>query len=207
MKVEKIYALCLVIVVVSFLGFVVENTWLSITKGFVDNRNMCLPFLLGYGLAIAAIYILFETPAKLAFLGKRILVKNMLTKLLLYFLAVMLCVSVGEIALGTIVEKICHTIWWDYSRVPLHFTRYTSIPTSMGFAFLITVFMNEFFDPLMTRFMQMELPELRFAAIAGMVVLTTDFVYNAVRIYKEKEMKPRWRIRVRGRKEYQFLHS
>jgi hypothetical protein len=31
---------------VSFLGFCLENIWLLLRKGYVDNRNMSLPFLL-----------------------------------------------------------------------------------------------------------------------------------------------------------------
>ena len=37
---------------VSLLGFLTENTWMLIRSGFIDNRNMNLPFLLGYGLAV-----------------------------------------------------------------------------------------------------------------------------------------------------------
>lgn len=199
---NRLYALCIIIVLVSFLGFLVENIWLAITKGYMDNRNMCLPFLLGYGLAVAAIYLLFGTPAAMKFLGKKLMIGNYFVKLLLYFLVVMVCVSVGEIILGTAVEKAYHIIWWDYTRLPLHVTRYTSVPTSMGFSLLIMLFMNTFFDPLMDAFLQMELSGLRFAAVSGICVLTADFLYNAVRIYKEKEMKPLWRIEGNGYKKY-----
>lgn len=75
MDTTEIMALGLVIAVVSFLGFAVENIWLAITKGYIDNRNMCLPFLLGYGLAVAVIYLLFGTPKKLWVLGRSIPVK------------------------------------------------------------------------------------------------------------------------------------
>lgn len=34
----------LMAVLVSFLGFVVEDGWLALTKGYIDNRNMHLPF-------------------------------------------------------------------------------------------------------------------------------------------------------------------
>lgn len=45
------YQLGIMAAVVSFLGFVVENIWLAMTKGYINNRNMNAPFLQGYGLA------------------------------------------------------------------------------------------------------------------------------------------------------------
>ena len=56
------YAWGLMIVVSSFIGFVVENLWLWETKGYIDNRNMNLPFLLGYGLACFLVFVLLGTP-------------------------------------------------------------------------------------------------------------------------------------------------
>lgn len=46
----------LMAVLVSFLGFVVEDGWLALTKGYIDNRNMHLPFLFGYGIAMVGLY-------------------------------------------------------------------------------------------------------------------------------------------------------
>ena len=34
------YQLGIMAAVVSFLGFVVENIWLAMTKGYINNRNM-----------------------------------------------------------------------------------------------------------------------------------------------------------------------
>ena len=58
MKETHILALCMIAAVISFLGFIVENVWLTATKGYIDNRNMCFPFLLGYGIAILLIFII-----------------------------------------------------------------------------------------------------------------------------------------------------
>lgn len=43
MKLTDCSALIMVAIVVSFIGFAVENIWLAFSKGFMDNRNMCLP--------------------------------------------------------------------------------------------------------------------------------------------------------------------
>ena len=78
---------------VSLLGFLTENTWMLVRSGFIDNRNMNLPFLLGYGLAVVGMYLLIGTPKKGHFV--------------LYFTLVFLFVSLGEILLGFTVEKVC----------------------------------------------------------------------------------------------------
>lgn len=60
------------------------------------------------------------------------------------------------------------------------------------------------FEPLMERFMEMDLAKLRVLGIGGMLLLTADFLYNAARTYKNREMKPMWRIYVKGEKAHQF---
>ena len=113
MEDSNFLALCMVACVVSFLGFVVENIWLSITKGYMDNRNMCFPFLIGYGIGMNLIYAILGTPKKLRISCKQLQKSSQARKVLVYFIAAMLCVSAGEIALGTFVEKVCHFCWWD----------------------------------------------------------------------------------------------
>lgn len=202
MKTAEALALCMMIAVVSFLGFVVENIWLSATKGYIDNRNMCLPFLIGYGLAIVAIYLLLGTPKSLRFIGKKWNLSRFS-----YFLVVMLCVSVGEILLGKLVEKTCCFYWWDYTKIPLHITRYTSLPTSAAFSVLIVTFMNGFFEPLYRYFLSWDAKVLRCTAMPLMVLLVWDYLYNACLMYKKKEMIPRWKVDTKNTKGYRLLHS
>lgn len=194
MKSTEIFALFMIIAIVSFLGFIVENVWLAFTKGYMDNRNMNLPFLIGYGIAIILIYFLFGTPTAPVILGKKITIKSVTLKVLIYLALCALCVSIGEILLGTFVEKTCGIYWWDYSRLPLHITKYTSIPTSLAFGALITLFMAEFFTPLFNYFVHMNYRKLKHRAITIMALMTTDFVHNAKKLYRHKEMVPIWKI-------------
>lgn len=207
MKTTEIFALCMIVTVVSFMGFIVENVWLAITKGFMDNRNMCLPFLIGYGLAMVAIYLLFGTPVSPRILGRKLSIQSRFLRVLIFFLIVMTCVSLGEIILGTVVEKTCGIIWWDYTRLPLHITRYTSIPTSIGFAMLITIFMRYFFEPLYDFFVKMNFEDLRTTACGFMALMVVDFLHNAVRIYKERQMTQLWSVDTTRWKAYKYLHS
>ena len=126
----SIYSLFMMVAVISFLGFCLEDTWLSLTKGYIDNRNMNLPFLLGYGLLVVGIYIIIGIPERIVFLGKPIFPKSKFRRYLLYFMCMMVIVSLGEILLGTFVEKMFGFEYWNYTRIPMHITKYTSVPTS-----------------------------------------------------------------------------
>lgn len=141
-----LYPYILMISFVSFLGWIVENIWLLFTKGYMDNRNMHLPFLLGYGLYIIAFYAILGIPSHCILL-KRL---NSRKKIyFVYFLITFVAVSVGELILGHLVEHFFHFEYWNYTKIPFHFTKYTSLPTSAAFALGITFFMDKCFMPLM----------------------------------------------------------
>ncbi len=198
MKTINIWALCMVIAVISCLGFIVENIWLAAAKGYMDNRNMFFPFLIGYGIAILLIYIILGTPQNLWLFGNTSRIKSRRIKLLVYFAGSMICVSAGEILLGKIVEYSCHFYWWDYSALPLHITRYTSIPTSMMFACLITFLMDKVFFPLYYYFRRWDQNILCITATLLMIIMTGDFIYNAYIMHKTKKMIKRWTIDTTG---------
>lgn len=201
-KATKWLALCVVVALVSLMGFCVENIWLAITKGFIDNRNMNLPFLLGYGLAIATVYILFGTPGELLIFGMQSKIKNKTANKLIFFIIMFCCVSIGEILLGTLVEKLCGFYWWDYSRLPLHITRYTSVPTSLGFASLMYILMEYIFTPLYSYIMNWDFNFLQVISPILMISLSLDFFHSAYYMYKNKKMMPKWKVTFRHTPSY-----
>lgn len=206
MRTTDILALCMVVCIISFLGFAVENIWLAATKGYMDNRNMVFPFLLGYGFAILIIYALIGTPRKVWLLGRVIGIKKKTARLIYYFTGSMLCVSLGEILLGKLVEKVCHFYWWDYTKLPMHITRYTSIPTSLMFAGLITLFMDKFFIPLFQYAQKCNPTLLKVTAVPLTVLMIGDFLYSGYRMYKKKGIVTRWRIDTTGSLLYKKVH-
>ena len=145
----NILDLGIMVAIISFLGFVVENVWLAITKGYMNNRNMNAPFLLGYGLVVLFLYFVLGTPANPVKWGLLRKTYSKKIQYIVYFLCSFVVVCIGEIILGTIVEWLCGFEYWNYSNIPMHITKYTSIPTSTGFATMITFFMGECFTPLM----------------------------------------------------------
>lgn len=205
--VTNILALCMVMSVVSFMGFVVENVWLAVTKGYMDNRNMCFPFLIGYGVGMLLILCILGTPKKLWILGKTIWIQHKIVRVIAYFVGVMICICIGEICLGTLVEKVCHFSWWSYAEIPLHITKYTSIPTSMMFASIVTLFMEHCLEPLFFFFVKWDYDVLRTAAIVLMGLMVGDYLHNAYQMYKNKGMVRRWRIDMTGSRLYRRLHT
>lgn len=186
----------IMMIIVSFLGFSAENIWLIITNGYFNNRNMNLPFLLGYGMAMLAIYLLFGVPSQMMFLSKFSVRASRRIKIVLYFLCVMICISIGEIILGAVTERFCSIEYWNYEWLPLHITKYTSIPTSAGFAAMVTLFMDRVFPPLMNRIARMDgtVTHVAFVLIA---VLVIDFVYCYGQMIKTNDFYKKWKVPVR----------
>lgn len=184
----------IMLAVISFGGFVVENIWLALTKGFIDNRNMCAPFLIGYGMLVLGFYFLFGTPQKVKFFGKVLPIVNRMLRFLLYFIIAFLVVSICEIFLGTIAEWICKVEVWNYTRLPLHFTKYTSVPTSTGFALIIMVVMHKLFFPIMNAIEGLDESVAGVLAVGLLSVMVVDFCINAVRLAITNQLTPMWRI-------------
>lgn len=194
MKKTNPYSLILVAVVVSFLGFIIENIFVGATDAKMNNRNMILPFLFGYGLAILVIYGLFGTPDSPKLFTRDLAITQPKLGLLYYFGISFLCVCIGEIVLGYAVEWGCDIIWWDYTRLPLHFTRYTSVPTSAAFAALITLFMKVFFKPLCELFSRINPNVLPFIAVSFTVILTLDMVNSLIYMISNHDTLIIWEI-------------
>lgn len=190
----SIPCIILMVTIVSFLGFVVENVWLAFTKGYIDNRNMALPFLLGYGVAIVTLFILLGTPKSSAIFDKLPFLDTSFKRIFFYFICAFFFVCMAEILLGTFIEKTCHIVLWNYSRFTLHITKYTSIPTSSGFAFIITFFMDKCFTPIMDTISQIEYETSKDISIVFLALMVFDFCVNSFKIFKNKSLNPIWKI-------------
>lgn len=190
----KWYNMGILVILVSFMGFAVENMWLALTKGYINNRNMNLPFLLGYGLAVLAIYILFGVPSDMRFLNRFPVKASRMAKYLLYFVCVMLCISIGEIILGMVTEELCHIEYWNYSPIPLHITKYTSVPTSVGFAAMVTFFMDKIFPFLMSKINGLDGRAVRIIVTVILVMIVADFFKCYGQMVKTNNFNERWRI-------------
>ncbi len=203
----KAYSLIMIVITVSFLGFCVENIFIAINHGFIDNRNMIFPSLLGYGLAILAYYLLFGTPDKPEFLNREVTFATRWGSTLYCFIIAFIGVSIGEIALGYATEWICDITWWNYSKIPLHITKYTSVPTSLGFATLITFFMKYLFTPLLSFFSRIDTALLGFLSVTLLILLSLDMINSALYMLKTHSTLKLWRVEVKDLSNLILKHT
>ena len=193
----------IMVAIVSFLGFLVENIWLAITKGYIDNRNMNAPFLLGYGLTFLFLLFTLGIPTGTAQWGifEQSYAKGILSYAA-YFACSFIVVCIGEIMLGTIVERICGIEYWNYSYLPLHITKYTSVPTSIGFATLITVFMGKCALPLMDWIGRFDSIWIRMLSAVLMIVMVLDFFCCFYQMIVSRDFYRKWRIEISDLKNW-----
>ena len=188
-KRSNTYSLLIMVAIISFLGYNLENIWLAVTKGFIDNRNMSFPFLLGYGLFVVGLYLVAGTPKSPGL----ILTEKRNHRRALYFFVSMIIISVGEIILGFTVEKFFGFEYWNYTALPLHITKYTSIPTSIGFSFLLTLFMDKFFEPLLTQIDRIPRGKAKIIGIILAVIMVVDFIASFVNMYITRSANIKWK--------------
>ena len=129
-----------IIVIASFLGFIVENVWVGIRYGYIDNRGMILPGLLGYG------------------------------------------------------KKYCQIEWWNYSSLPLHIDKYTSLFTSITFGLMITIFMNSLFFSIMKWATHINTLFFQTVVMLLFILLIADFIHEAKYMIKNKRINRIWKI-------------
>lgn len=189
----NIYQIFIMTALISFMGFCLEEVWLCATKGYIDNRNMNTPFLLGYGLAVVGMYYVIGTPHDMRFLCIFPVEGSRGYLLICYAVTTGLLVSLGEMLLGTLTEKISGVVWWNYTWIPLHVTKYTSVPTSIGFALIITLFMDQCFDPVMEVISRIAPDTARNAGIILISLITLDFVVCMNKIRKTGHLNITWR--------------
>lgn len=200
----NIFVLGIMVAIISFLGFVVENVWLAITKGYINNRNMNAPFLLGYGLLVLFLFFVLGTPDNPArwMLLKKTQSRRM--QYLVYFICSFVAVCIGEILLGTVVERLCNIEYWNYSNIPMHITKYTSVPTSTGFAAMITFIMGKCFTPLMNWISRMDSTRLRAVSVVLMVIMIIDFFHSFYHMIASKDFYLKWKVEVPRLKKYRM---
>lgn len=191
------YSLGIMVAVISFLGFCLENIWLMVTKGYIDNRNMNAPFLMGYGLLVVGMYLLIGTPEDIALFGTVHADCSKGEKLLVYFLCSFTVVTIGELVLGHLMEKICGIQYWNYNWIPMHITQYTSVPTSIGFAAVITSFMGVCFDPVMEAISMIPFKDAKPLAIVLVLVMSADLLISFGKMRKNRSLNPKWQIHIR----------
>ena len=96
--------------------------------------------------------------------------------------------------LGTFVEKYCQIEWWNYSSLPLHIDKYTSLFTSITFGLMITVFMKSLFFSIMKWATHINTLFFYTVVMLLFILLIADFIHEAKYMIKNKRINRIWKI-------------
>lgn len=197
----RVTSLLLLCYMASFLGWIVENTFRAISIGVLDSRHQILPFLLAYGLGIFILFFVLGTPQEMRFFKKRILAentkRNRIIRECIYFVCVFVLILFGEMGVGLFFEKCFGIVLWHYAHTPLTITKYTSIPTALGFTIGVFLLMR-FVFPHALRLMD-RIPDKAalIAVISIGLLLLADYCAMIGVMIKKGHAPEYWRIRFR----------
>ena len=142
----RLVTLMIMCIIMSFIGFVVENIFRLARDGMINSRRQILPFLFAYGIAVFVMYVVLGTPKEMRFFCWKLFKKDSklssAAKYTLYALILFAFIFFGEVLFGTFVEWVSGIVLWDYTGIPLRFTKYTSVPTALGLTAGIMLFMR-----------------------------------------------------------------
>ncbi len=188
--------ICALAIVFSALGWIVENTFRVIANGKIDNRFHILPFIPVYGFISFAVYIL-GSPDDEKFFGYKI-TKNKVAANIIYILTLAFFVTFGELIVGNTIEYLCGAKLWNYNNIPLHWTRYTSLPTTVGFSvggyLILKIFYYPFLNYLKENFTSRQL----IGATIFYVILLADMVYMLIITGIKGKGQVYWQVNLRN---------
>ncbi|MFQ7078395.1 MAG: putative ABC transporter permease [Christensenellaceae bacterium] len=147
--------------------------------GVLDSRHQILPFLAAYGFGIFVLFFVFGTPTEMRIFKKRILPENTkrnhALRVVVYYALVFVLILFGEMSVGLLFDKCFGVQAWDYRNIPLHITRYTSIPTTFGFTTGITLLMHFVFRPVVAFFERLPRKLCFWLALIFGVLIAADY--------------------------------
>lgn len=113
----RISLLLFYFMIFAVLGWILEVAFAAVKSGRFVNRGFCNgPVCPIYGAGVAAIYAALGT---------------LRDRWLLLFLASVLVTSAIELATGFLMDKLFHTKWWDYSKMPCNLGGYICLRFSL----------------------------------------------------------------------------
>ncbi|MCD8372484.1 MAG: putative ABC transporter permease [Clostridia bacterium] len=188
----------LAMIAFSFFGFLAENIARMATKHIFDCRHQLLPFLFAYGIALFAMLLILGTPDEMRIFNKRIFAKKGLKYRVLshitYFAIIFAFVFLGEIAVGEFYEACTGVILWDYSDIPLHVTKYTSVISGAAYgggAYLIMAFG---FKPMMKLIQKIGRKTAIILNCTLGVAIVIDFIIMVVTVFVTGAAPEYWSV-------------
>lgn len=179
MGVEFVY-LFLFGIGIAGLGWIAENTVKIISQGMFDCRFHLLPFISPYALIPFAFQILMGDPDNLAIFGHKLFKteskKNKVLSNVICVALIIGAVFLGELAIGTMWEKLFGVQLWNYSQLPLQINQYAGLFPAIGYgggAYLIFKFIYKPLLNLMRRKVNFNVAKWICCTLGVLIVLDT----------------------------------
>ena len=170
----------------SFLGWVWETTYCSITaKHFINRGFLNGPIIPIYGFGAVLVMLIVNVFGSLV-LPKQAVDFNIINIFIVFF-AGMLLATVLEYIVAVILESLFHLKLWDYSKDKFNFQGRVCLKSSLFFGLLSVIFIM-IIEPLTTN-VTTQIPEMVIYIAAGVigVVLAVDLTVTLSSLLKLNE--------------------
>lgn len=134
----------------SFLGFLFENLFTAIVESNFNSGILYGPWTFIYGFAIFTLMYLNKIIDK--FKTKKWF------KILVFFLASTVIMSIIEYTGGFLIEKLFHVVYWDYINMKFNFGHYICLEASIFWGVFATL-VNYLLRPILEKFAR-KIPKL-----------------------------------------------
>jgi cellulose synthase/poly-beta-1,6-N-acetylglucosamine synthase-like glycosyltransferase len=184
--------LCVIALLFSFVGFVIENVVKVIATCTIDNCNYILPFNAAYGL-MAFLFHIIGKPYTPSIFGIEIIKSHSLkTKIIsniIYFIILFGLILGGEIAIGYFWHLVIHVDIFDYSKWALHITKYAEFFTTLGITTLFYLFLKFVYHPILNMMREKHRPREMVGGAIFYFLLIGDLTYGFVNILMSEDKK------------------
>lgn len=137
-------------IIFSIFGFIFENI-ISVFEGIAANSGILIgPWTPIYGLAILIILLLNKSLKKLN-LNKKL-------EVFLFFIVIIIVLTVLEYIGGHLINKYLHQTFWDYSNLYFNYGKYISLEVSLAWG-IIAIVINYYIYPKMEYYLK-QIPKL-----------------------------------------------
>lgn len=167
---SNLYTLVYYFFIYSFLGWLMESTLNTLKqKSFINRGFLVGPYCPIYGVGMCSIY-LFCFPIR--------------EHHLLVFLSGMFFASLLEYLTGTLMEKLFHAKWWDYSHFRYNLHGQICLHISFAWGLLSLLFISYIHPIIITAVRHIPTPLGVIILIILCLVFIIDFIYSTHTAFK-----------------------
>lgn len=160
----NLYELGYYFFIYSFLGWLMESTINTVRqKSFINRGFLIGPYCPIYGVGMCGIY-LFCFPLR--------------DHLLFVFLSGIFLATLLEYLTGTLMEKLFHAKWWDYSRFKYNLHGQICLHISFAWGVLSLIFIAYIHPIIMTSVRHLQKPLGSIILLILCCIFLIDFIYS-----------------------------